>query len=257
GRVRAPRGLTYPTSRPPRAVAGRSRWYALPPAMRPMTPTASIYLDWNATTPPHPDVIAAMRETWEAAWANPASVHGPGRRARVPVERARDAVAALAGAPFDARDVVLTSGGTEANNLALLHPFATPGGGLVVSRIEHPSVVRAAEALADRGVAVAWVAPGPSGRVSPEAVADAIERAAERAEVRLISLQAVNHETGVIQPIAEVAAIARARRLLLHVDAVQAAGRLDPSAWAGADLVTIAAPKIPRPNALRPPGPPP
>src|SRR6185312_1091818 len=141
-------------------------------------------------------------------------------------------------------DVVLTSGGTEANNLALFHPFAAAqGGGLVVSRIEHPSVVRAAEALADRGAVVEWVSPEPSGRVAPEAVIEAIERAAQKAEVRLISLQAVNHETGVLQPVAEVAAIAHARRLLLHVDAVQAIGRLDPSAWAGADLVTIAAHK--------------
>src|SRR5690242_9656742 len=115
-----------------------------------MLSPSSIYLDWNATTPPHPDVIAAMREAWEAAWANPSSMHGPGRRARAHVERAREAVAVLAGAPFNARDVVITSGGTEANNLALIYPFATQGGGLVVSRIEHPSVVRAAEVLADR-----------------------------------------------------------------------------------------------------------
>src|SRR4029079_8202494 len=180
-------------------------------------PSSLIYLDWNATTPPHPDVIHHMRDAWEAAWANPSSVHTPGRRARAHVERAREAIAALAGPPFEPRDVVITSGGTEANTLALLHPFAAAqGGGLVVSRIEHPSVVRTAEALADRGVVVAWVAPEPSGRVAPEAVADAIDRVAQTPEVRLISLQAVNHEPGVLQPVAEVAAIAHARRLLLH-----------------------------------------
>src|SRR5689334_19774642 len=111
----------------------------------------TIYLDWNATTPPHPDVLAAMRAALEDAWANPASVHGPGRRARAHVERAREAVAALTG--LDARDVTLTSGGTEANNLALAHPFAA-GGALVTSRLEHPSVVRAAEDLARRGILV-------------------------------------------------------------------------------------------------------
>src|SRR4029078_9071138 len=101
-----------------------------------MPPPSSIYLDWNATTPPHPDVIAAMRGAWEAAWANPSSVHAPGRRARHPLARAREAIAALAGPPFDPRDVVITSGGTEANNLALLHPFAAAqGGGPVVRRI--------------------------------------------------------------------------------------------------------------------------
>lgn len=215
-----------------------------------------IYLDWNATAPPHPEVIAAMGAAWEAAWANPASVHGPGRRARAEVERARDAVAALSGAPFDARDVVLTSGGTEANNLALCHAFLERGGegarpaGLVVSAIEHPSVVRVAQALADRGVVVEWVLPEPSGRVAPEAVTEAIERAGRRAEVRLVVLQAVNHETGVLQPVAEVAAIAHARGLRLHVDAVQAVGRLDPRAWAGADLLSIAAHKIRGPKGI-------
>ena len=222
-----------------------------------------IYLDWNATTPPHPEVLAAMLRVWEQGWANPASVHGPGRKARAHIDRAREAVAALAGAPFHPRDVVLTSGGTEANNLALAHVFSTPGGALVTSRIEHPSVVRAAEALADRGVVVSWVAPETSGRIAPEAVAEAIDRAAKTAEVRLVTLQAVNHETGVLQPVAEVAAIAHARGARLHVDAVQALGRLDPEAWRGADLLSVAAHKlrgpkgigalIPRPGiALRP-----
>ncbi|MEP7121530.1 MAG: cysteine desulfurase family protein [Byssovorax sp.] len=223
----------------------------------------SIYLDWNATTPPHPEVLAAMAQVWEQEWANPASVHGPGRKARAHVDRAREAIAALAGAPFEARDVVLTSGGTEANNLALAHAFGAPGGALVTSRIEHPSIVRAAEALADRGVVVVWVAPEASGRIAPEAVAEAIDRTRAAAEVRLVTVQAVNHETGVVQPVAEIAAIAHARGARLHVDAVQAMGRLDPEAWRGADLLAVAAHKlrgpkgigalIPRPGiALRP-----
>jgi len=211
---------------------------------------ASIYLDWNATTPPHPEVLAAMNEAAPVAWANPASVHGPGRRARAFVERARDAVAALAGPGFDARDVLLTSGGTEANNLALMHPFADGGGALVVARVEHPSIVRAAEALAAGGVHVVWVMPEPSGRVAPEAVADAMARAAHTAPVRLVTLQAVNHETGVVQPVAEVAAIAHAHKARLHVDAVQAAGKIDAAAWEGADLVALAAHKIRGPKGI-------
>ncbi|WP_437960876.1 cysteine desulfurase family protein [Sorangium sp. So ce119] len=219
-----------------------------------------IYLDWNATTPPHPEVLAAMQAAAEVAWANPASVHGPGRRARAFIEQAREAVARLTG--FDARDVTLTSGGTEANNLALWHAFGdeTSGAGapawgrlqgaLVVSRIEHPSVARAAEALAGRGVEVAWVDPEPSGRVAPEALAAAIDRAAAVAPVRLVSLQAVNHETGVVQPVAEAAALAHARGARLHVDAVQAVGRLPPEAWAGADLVSVAAHKIRGPKGI-------
>src|SRR5688572_22831188 len=141
---------------------------------------ASIYLDWNATTPPHPLVVDAMLEATRSAWANPASVHGPGRRARSYVERAREAVAALV--RLDARDVTLTSGGTEANNLALWHAFAGAGtapleGALVLSPIEHPSVVRTAERLAERGVAVEWLSPEPSGVIDPGAVLDALERA--------------------------------------------------------------------------------
>ncbi|MDC3958716.1 cysteine desulfurase family protein [Polyangium jinanense] len=213
-----------------------------------------VYLDWNATTPPHPDVVAAMVETATSSWGNPASVHGPGRRARSRVEDAREAVAALVG--FDPRDVVLTSGGTEANNLALHHAFAAVSGGsaqpaLVVSRIEHPSVVRFAEHLAARGVLVAWVEPEPSGRIAPEAVAEAMDRAASAgASVRLVALQAVNHETGVIQPVAAVASLCRSRGALLHVDAVQAVGKLPRSTFEGADLVSVAAHKIRGPKGI-------
>jgi cysteine desulfurase len=208
----------------------------------------AIYLDWNATTPPHPDVLAAMHEAASSAWANPASVHRPGRRARALVEAARDAVAVLVG--MDARDVVLTSGGTEANNMALEHPFADRAGALVVSRIEHPSVVQAALQLAAGGVVVEWVDPEPSGRVAPSAVADALERAAKRAPLRLVALQAVNHETGVLQPVAEVAEIAHRGGARLFVDAVQAVGRLAPTAWEGADLVSVAAHKIRGPKGM-------
>ncbi len=215
----------------------------------------SIYLDWNATTPPHPEVLEAMSRALASAWGNPASVHGPGRRARAHVDAAREAVAALTG--LSARDVVLTSGGTEANNLALLHAFpaaGTPsglrGGALVTSRLEHPSVVRVAEQLAGEGVVVVWAEPDPSGVVTAAAVEAAMDRAAAQAPVRVCALQAVNHETGVVQPVAEVAEHVHRRGALLHVDAVQAAGRLGPEAWAGADLVAVAAHKIRGPKGI-------
>jgi cysteine desulfurase len=218
-----------------------------------------VYLDWNATTPPHPDVVAAMRSALEEAWANPASAHGPGRRSRDRVEGAREAVAALVG--FDARDVVLTSGGTEANNLALSWVAARATGqvrGLVTSRLEHPSVTRTAEHLEAGASIVEWAEPSSSGVVSPDAVETALERALARgARELLVALQAVNHETGVLQPIGAVAERVRRRGALLHVDAVQAVGRLEPDAWAGADLVAVAAHKIRGPKgvgalALRP-----
>jgi len=191
-----------------------------------------------------------MSRALASAWGNPASVHGPGRRARAHVDAAREAVAGLTG--LSARDVVLTSGGTEANNLALLHAFPSGvrGGALVTSRIEHPSVVRVAEQLAGEGVVVVWAEPDPSGVVTPAAVEAAMDRAAAQAPLKLCTLQAVNHETGVVQPIAEVAERVHRRGALLHVDAVQAAGRLGPEAWAGADLVSVAAHKIRGPKGI-------
>src|SRR5262249_54964190 len=104
-----------------------------------------IYLDWNATTPPLPGVVEPMAGAAPEAWANPASVHAFGRAARAKVEDAREAVARLAGC--DPRDVVLTSGGTEANNLAIRGLVMKDGGVLVTSRLEHPSVTRVAERL--------------------------------------------------------------------------------------------------------------
>jgi cysteine desulfurase len=210
-------------------------------------PRQRIYLDWNATTPPHPDVLAAMRSAAESAWANPSSVHGPGRRARLELERARQAVATLC--RREARDVVLTSGGTEANNLALHGLLAQGRGGLVLGGVEHPSVLRPAEALAARGVGVRVVPPEPSGVVPLEALRDALGALRDAAPL-VVSLQAVNHETGVIQPVGEAAELCRAVGAYLHVDAVQAAGKLSPAEWAVGDLLTIAAHKLRGPKGI-------
>ena len=131
-----------------------------------MTPDQRLYLDWNASTPLAAEVVLAMREALEVGWANPASVHAPGRRARALVEDARDAVAALVG--FDRRETILTGGGTEANNLALELVAASGPATLVVGRIEHPSVLRPAEHLATRGVHVRWVEPDAEGNNKPK-----------------------------------------------------------------------------------------
>ena len=128
-----------------------------------------VYLDWNATTPPLPEVIAAMSGAAEDAWGNPSSVHAHGRAARARVEDVRAAVAALGG--VDPRDVVFTSGGTEANNIALRSAFAGHAGEkappwLVTSRLKHPSVTRVAEALGREGLArVRWLAVTEAGTV--------------------------------------------------------------------------------------------
>lgn len=206
-----------------------------------------IYLDWNATTPPHPDVLQAMHETAERAWANPSSVHGAGRKAKAAVESAREVLAARIG--YSARDIVFTSGGTEANNLALLRLFAASLDGLLVtSRLEHPSVTALAEALEGRGLKVCWLPVPSSGRIDPEDVRRALREATTGP--RLVALQAVNHETGVVQPVSEVASIAHELGAEVHVDAVQALGKLPPATWSFADSVSFAAHKIRGPKGI-------
>jgi cysteine desulfurase len=201
---------------------------------------ATAYLDWNATTPPHPDVLAAMRRAAERGWANPSSVHAHGRAARAIVEDARAAVASLVGT--DARDVVFTAGGTEANNLALR---SVGGGRIVTSRLEHPSVTRVAEALEREGKAtVHWLAVTPSGVVD----LDDLERALANDGAALVTVQAVNHETGIVQPVAEVVRLAHAAGARVHVDAVQAWGKVEvPGGW---DTASIAPHKMRGPKGI-------
>lgn len=206
-----------------------------------------IYLDWNATTPPAPEVLDAQREAARSAWANPASVHGEGRRARAAVERARQAVADLCAS--DPRDVVLTSGGTEANNLALSLLLGVPGPrALITSRLEHPSITRTAEALARQGVEVVWVEPEPTGHLDPAKLLAAVDALEGRR--RMVSLQAVNHELGTLQPVAELVRPLAERGVLFHCDAVQAAGRLDPASFRGVDLVSLAGHKLRGPKGI-------
>ncbi len=210
-----------------------------------MTP---LYLDWNATAPPLEAALAAMHDAARDAWGNPASVHAHGRAARARVEDAREAVGALAGA--DPRDVLFTSGGTEANNIALRSAFAgkraADGAVLVTSRLEHPSVTRVAEALEAEGAAqVRWVAVMGNGQID---LAD-LERALAAGGAVLVAVQAVSSETGVIQPIAEVLAMARSRNVRVHVDAVQAWGKIAELA-AAADTRSLAAHKFRGPKGI-------
>jgi cysteine desulfurase len=210
------------------------------PAARPTT----VYLDWNATTPPLPAVIEAMAEAAREAWGNPASVHRSGRGARARVESAREAVAALA--RCDPRDVVLTSGGTEANNIALRSAFAGEPGVLVTSRLEHPSVARVAEALEAEGRArVRWLRCLPQGMVDLDDLALALSEGG----VRLVALQAVNAETGVLQPVRQAIAMTRRAGVRLHVDTVQSFGRGDEVAE-GADTRSLAAHKMRGPKSV-------
>ena len=198
------------------------------------------YFDWNATAPLRPAARAAMLAALDAP-GNASSVHGEGRGARRLIEEARRQVAALAGA--EAKQVTFVSGATEANALALTPAIEADGNKaprdrLFVSAVEHPSVL-AGGRFAPEQVEILPV--DRDGRVDPATLAAALAKA----ERPLVSVMLANNETGVIQPIAEIAGIVHAANGLLHIDAVQAAGRipLDMSAL-GADLMSLSSHKL-------------
>jgi cysteine desulfurase len=216
-----------------------------------MDPARRVYLDWNSTTPPLARVLDAMRDVGARTWGNPSSIHGDGRAARAVVEDARAAVAELCAA--DARDVVLTGGGTEANNIAVRS--AVGGDGvpwILTSRLEHPSVSRVAEALEQEGRArVRWLSALASGVIDLDDLERAIAETLARGEpIALVTVQAVNHETGIIQPVREAVAIAHAAGARVHVDAVQAWGKVDTTAISLADSASLAAHKIRGPKGV-------
>ena len=198
------------------------------------------YFDWNATAPLRPAARAAMLAALDAP-GNASSVHGEGRGARRLIEESRRQVAALAGA--EAKQVTFVSGATEANALALTPAIEADGNKaprdrLFVSAVEHPSVL-AGGRFAPEQVEILPV--DRDGRVDPATLAAALAKA----ERPLVSVMLANNETGVIQPIAEIAGIVHAANGLLHIDAVQAAGRipLDMSAL-GADLMSLSSHKL-------------
>jgi cysteine desulfurase len=195
------------------------------------------YLDYNATAPVWPEVREAMAEAL-AAPGNASSVHGFGRAAHARIENAREALAALVSARSSS--IVFTSGGTEANNLAL-RGLAGRGGieRLLVSVIEHPSVHGAAAAT---GLPIETVPVTRAGVVDLDALAVALRAPRGRA---LVSVMSANNETGVLQPVAEVVELTHAHDGLAHIDAAQSLGRgeVDVASW-NADLVTVSAHKI-------------
>ncbi|MEZ6191916.1 MAG: aminotransferase class V-fold PLP-dependent enzyme [Phycisphaerales bacterium] len=169
-----------------------------------------VYLDNNATTKPADEVIEAVRQAQAELWANPSSVHRPGQLARQKVELARASVAELLGT--HPRQLVFTSGGTESNNLAIRGVLGDASNGvLVTSKLEHSAVREPAEAFGKIGKTV-WLPIDPGGAIDPRHVAEAIDEHADGTGAVLISVQWANNETGVIQPIREIAeAVAGAR----------------------------------------------
>lgn len=210
-------------------------------------PERRIYLDHSATTPVDPRVAEAMARSVVQVFGNPSSVHGYGQQARAAVDRARREVAAL----IDARpnEIIFTSGGTEANNLAIrgvCELSVAHGRHIVTSTIEHPSVRGVCAALEQRGWEVTRLPVYDNGIVRIEDVREAI-----RPDTVLVSVMLANNEIGTIQPVAEIGTIvrekraARQRNLFLHTDAVQAAGRMVLNVEElGCDLLTMSAHKL-------------
>lgn len=192
---------------------------------------SAAYLDHAASSPVDETVLAAMAEAWRHS-GNPSSLHGSGRAMRRRLEEARESIAADLGA--HPTEVVLTSGGTEANNLAVLGA-AGDAGEVVISAVEHPSI---AEARARLGARVSLLEVDADGRVDPGGLGAAVS-----ASTRLVSVMWVNNETGVVQPIRELAARAHASGALFHTDAVQAAGHLVVD-FEGIDLLSVSAHKV-------------
>lgn len=195
-----------------------------------------IYLDHNSTTPIDPRVAETIAEHLRAGCANPASQHHPGRRARRVLETAREGIARLVGARYQSVDVdrvIFTSGGTEANNLAIFGLAGTEPGHAIVSAIEHPSVLGPVEVLQQRGWRIDRLGVDGNGLVDPDELACLL-----RPETRFVSVMMGNNETGVIEPVAQLAALCREAGVPMHTDAVQVAGKM-PIEFRALDVATL------------------
>ncbi|HEY0201950.1 MAG TPA: aminotransferase class V-fold PLP-dependent enzyme, partial [Burkholderiaceae bacterium] len=206
-----------------------------------------VYMDHNATTPPNPVVVAAMLPVLTSIWANPSSQHAAGQEARRVLATARAGVACALGCK--PAEVVFTSGATESNHLAVQGMLeAAPVGRkrVVFSSVEHSAHMRLARALASAGVSVDFIPVHGDGTLDVQAA-----KALIGPDVALVSLMAANNETGVLMPVAEVSALARAAGMPLHVDATQYIGK-QPFNFAtfGADAVSLSAHKLQGPKGV-------
>ena len=206
-----------------------------------------IYLDYNASTPVAPEVAAKMRGMLEDGFGNPSSPHWAGAPARQAVESARRQVAGLLGCAPE--EIVFTSGGSEANNLALKGVFFASGRErphIVATRIEHPAIVAPCQFLERLGATVTWLPVDGTGRVDPDDLRRAITP-----DTIVVSIMHANNEVGTIQPIADCAAIAHEHGILFHSDAAQSVGKIPTRVEnLGVDLLTIAGHKLYAPKGI-------
>ena len=202
----------------------------------------TVYLDHAATTPLDPNVLAVMLPYFTERYGNPSSIYQFGQESRAAIDRARSACARVLGC--EPGEIIFTSGATESDNLALrgvawgarlacLDSGTPPH--IITTSIEHHAVLHTAQSLEREGFAAAYVPPDGRGIVDPETIAAAI-----RPETCLISVMYANNESGAIQPVQEIAQIARERGIVMHTDAVQAAGMLPVNVdGLGVDLLSV------------------
>ena len=212
-----------------------------------ITNNNSVYLDYNGTTPTAHEVTEVITRVLTSCWGNPSSSHSAGRAARNALEKARGQVAGSINAKTD--EIIFTSGGTESNNTVLLAAAAAMGKGkrhIITSRIEHPSVLNPCIHLMEQGWDVTFAGVDKNGVVDMKEIENSIRR-----DTALVSVMLANNETGVIQPLRQISAIARRHGVPVHTDAAQALGKMEVDVSdLGVDYLSIAGHKLYAPKGI-------